>query len=163
MAITFLSIGSNIDDRLLYLNRAIQCIHEKIGRVILQSNIYETEAWGYDGSNFLNMVIKAETELDPTEILLAIQAIEAELKREKQPGGYSDRTIDIDILFYNQEVIEAEDLKIPHPQIPNRNFVLDPMVDIAPDFIHPGLNKTIKELATKCTDKSWVKPFSYIK
>lgn len=163
MAITFLSIGSNIGDRLFYLNKSVEIIQDKIGKILSQSNIYETESWGYEGSNFLNMVVEVETECSAAEVLVTIQEIEKLLKREKQPGRYTDRTIDIDILFYNREIIDVDDLKIPHPHISERNFVVEPLMDIAPDFVHPQLNKTIKELAKQCTDKSWIKPFSYTK
>ena len=161
MAITFLSIGSNIGDRLLYLNTAMQNIREKLGTIMSQSNIYETESWGYEGDNFLNMAIKIETRLKPADILIAIREIETELKRERQAGRYTNRTVDIDILFYNQEIVDTEELKIPHPHISERNFVLEPLMDIAPDLVHPQLNKTIKELAQACTDKSWITPFSH--
>lgn len=157
MAIVYLSLGSNIGDRQAYLNKALQAVDNRIGKINLRSKIYETESWGYNGRNFLNMAVEVFTSLSPEVVLDNIRKIETELKRNRLAGEYSDRTIDIDILFYDEDIFESENLKIPHPQIQNRLFVLIPLMDIAAELEHPFLHKTIKVLAKECTDKGWIR------
>ncbi len=163
MHIVFLSIGSNKGNRLFYLKEAVKEIKNKIGPVIKESDIFETEAWSYKDHKYLNSVIKIETRLLAYDVLTATQEIEKKLgrktksnKNEKNEAAYISRTIDIDILFYDQDLIETEDLIIPHPLIHRRMFVLKPLNQIAPDFIHPLFNKKIKPLLKACSDKSIV-------
>jgi 2-amino-4-hydroxy-6-hydroxymethyldihydropteridine diphosphokinase len=157
MAITFLSIGSNSGDRSAYLQQSVKLIEQKIGRIIRRSDVYETQSWGYEGQNFLNMVVEVETTFAPQKIIEIIQSIEIEMGRVRLSGQYSDRTIDLDILFYEKEIISDENLIIPHPRLHERMFALEPMMDIDPDFRHPVLNKTIRQLRMECPDKGWIR------
>ncbi|HEX3008234.1 MAG TPA: 2-amino-4-hydroxy-6-hydroxymethyldihydropteridine diphosphokinase [Bacteroidales bacterium] len=160
MGDTFLSIGSNSGDRLLNLNRSLEEIEGKAGKIVARSPVYESRSWGYEGQDFLNMVIKIETQLSPLAILRMTQQIEKNAGRIKTPGQYSDRSIDLDILFYDHLIIKEEELTIPHPRLHERLFVLVPLMDIEPDYIHPTKNKTITQLFNECTDEGWIRPFS---
>jgi len=153
--IVYLSLGSNIGDKLNNIETSVKFIIDEIGDVLAISKMYRTSAWGFKSENyFLNNVIKLETKLNPQDLLLKIQSIEKELGRERLTSGYSDRTIDIDILFYEDEIIEEENLIIPHPLLQDRNFVIYPLNDIASDYFHPIHKKTVSELFTDCTDTS---------
>jgi len=154
MATAYLGLGSNIGDRKENLCQAILMLSAKVGSVVAVSSLYESEAWGYKSENkFLNAVVAIETELYPEELLSDIKEIEATLGREKkQTINYEDRPIDIDILFYDELVYETSKLIIPHPHIEKRKFVLAPMAEIAPDFVHPLIGKKIKELNRICED-----------
>ncbi len=149
---TYLSLGSNIPDRADNIRRAIEEIGKHVGNITKQSPIYQTESWGYSDDDYLNKAIAVETALTPSQLLKTINDIEASLGRVRSGNGYEARTIDIDILFYNDETIDTPSLTIPHPHIALRRFVLLPMADIAPDFIHPTLNKTISQLLNECKD-----------
>ena len=136
------------------LTRAIELLSLALGKCIAVSRFIETAPWGFESSNsFLNCAAAFETELQPTELLDTTESIERELGRtvKSQGGNYSDRIIDIDILIYGDEIIETERLTIPHPLMHKRDFVLQPMAEIAPDVVHPVLDKSIilllKELA----------------
>lgn len=150
----YLGLGTNIGDRRLNLTRAIELLSLALGKCIAVSRFIETAPWGFESSNsFLNCAAAFETELQPTELLDTTESIERELGRtvKSQGGNYSDRIIDIDILIYGDEIIETERLTIPHPLMHKRDFVLQPMAEIAPDVVHPVLDKSIilllKELA----------------
>lgn len=154
----FLLIGGNLGDRFKLLSQTKIDIQEKIGRINKESSIYETVAWGFESENdFLNQVIMITTDFDAMEVLKFCQEIENNLGRVRKSGGYASRTIDIDILFFNDEAIDLPDLKIPHIQLHKRKFTLEPLAEIEPDFIHPVLNKTMKQLLKDCSDKSEVK------
>lgn len=157
MAVTFLSAGSNSGDRSAYLQQAVKEIEQKIGRITGLSHVYETQSWGYEGQNYLNMVVKVETALSPHKIIDSIHAIELAMGRVRIAGQYADRTIDLDILFYNDEIVSDGHLVIPHPRLHERLFVLEPMMDIDPDFMHPVLNKNIRQLKEECRDEGWIK------
>lgn len=149
MATVFLSLGSNLGCRKELLNNAIKALGEHIGTLLRCSLFYETEPWGFSSKHsFLNAVAVFDTLFDPEEVLRLTQLIEYDLGRKKKSsaGIYSDRTIDIDILFYEQQVVHTNKLIIPHPLLHERSFVLQPLAEIAPDFIHPVLKKSIKEL-----------------
>jgi len=147
MASVYLSLGSNIDDRSLYLNKAISAIRSDIGQVIRGSGLYETEAWGYKSPKlFLNMALLVDTSLDPEQLLGTIKHIEKSMGRKNSSTGYSDREIDIDIIFYSDLQIESDTLTIPHPRMHKRRFVLEPLNEIAPDFVHPVLEKSVREM-----------------
>jgi 2-amino-4-hydroxy-6-hydroxymethyldihydropteridine diphosphokinase len=151
--ITFLSIGSNIGNKQYNIESAIKSINSNIGEVISISKIYKSAAWGFESeNNFLNNAIKVETSLSPQELLTEINKIEKQLGRKRAFSGYSDRIIDIDILFYDDLIIDEPNLKIPHPLLQDRNFVLFPLCEIAKDYIHPILKKKISELLSLCTD-----------
>jgi 2-amino-4-hydroxy-6-hydroxymethyldihydropteridine diphosphokinase len=152
--IIFLGLGTNLGDREKNLSMAVDRIGEEIGKVIRCSSVYETEPWGFQSENrFLNMVVKAGSSLRPSGLLGRILMIEAQLGRLRSGKGYKSRTIDIDILLYGSEVIKKEELEIPHPRIPVRKFVLEPLCEIAPDMIHPVLKVTFTELLAKCGDE----------
>ena len=141
----YLSLGSNIEDRKLNLKTAIKKI-EKLGEIAKKSAIYETEPVDYkEQSRFLNLAIVIETELSPSELIIKLQGIEQEMGRIKEIAK-GPRNIDIDIIFYNHEIINQKNLQIPHPSYEKRNFVLTPMAEIAPDYIDPITKKNISEI-----------------
>lgn len=146
-------LGTNIGDRIKNLATATSNIKNKIGELIQSSGIYETEAWGKtDQPGFLNQVLFVETKLTATEILIRINDIEIEIGRVRFQK-WAERIIDIDILYYNKDVIITETLLIPHPEIQNRRFTLVPLAEIAPDFLHPVLQKTSLALLKDTTDQ----------
>ena len=141
----YLALGSNMGDRLANLEKARQALAPQV-RIIMASAIYETTPWGYiEQEDFLNQVLEAETELLPLELLNWLKDIEKRLGRKK---GFRNgpRMIDVDILFYGELILEMEQLQIPHARLHERAFVLVPLADIAPQFVHPVLGKTITEL-----------------
>jgi 2-amino-4-hydroxy-6-hydroxymethyldihydropteridine diphosphokinase len=154
----FLGLGSNLGDRKALLDKALELITESVGPVITSSGIYETEPWGFKtGTDFLNMVVQVHTDLNPAELLTNLALIENKLERKRSNRRYVSRTIDIDILLYGKKVINRPDLKIPHPLIQERRFVLVPLCDLAPELVHPVINKTIAELLRECRDDRNVK------
>ena len=161
MAEVYLLLGSNLSDRQRFLNETTRLLHERVGTVLKPSSIYETEPWGFTNkNNFLNQVLLVETSLNPYELLKVLKAIETKLGRIRKTQRYSPRCIDIDILFYNDEVYFSDDLVIPHPRLHDRMFTLVPLNEIAPDYLHPILKKTIRELVILCNDKLMVKKYS---
>lgn len=151
----YLSLGSNLGDRLLYLQLAVGIIAYRVGAIKTISKVVETPAWGFDGGAFYNCCIGLETSLSPEEVLHQLREIEEHLDRKRlNQAGYQSRTIDLDILFYNDLVLESKSLSLPHPRIEERNFVLAPLAEIAPKQIHPGSNKTILELFNGSKDSS---------
>lgn len=152
MAITFLLLGSNQGDRLAYLTAACQYLQNTVGLLIHKSAVYETAAWGVeDQAAFLNQVIQVSTTLDPTELLTQINLIEKELGRVREVK-WGTRVIDIDILYYNDLILQTNNLIIPHPELQNRRFTLVPLTEIAPAYIHPKLNKSNEALLDDCAD-----------
>jgi 2-amino-4-hydroxy-6-hydroxymethyldihydropteridine diphosphokinase len=154
----FISLGTNIGDRNKNLAKAIQYINVGIGHIIDLSGVYETEPWGFESSDkFLNMVIEVLSDLTPEEMLPKCLEIEQLLGRVRSTeNGYISRTIDIDILFFADVVISSDLLTIPHPHIADRRFVLEPLAEIAPDYVHPILGKNMKELLNACSDQTQV-------
>ena len=150
MAIVFLSLGSNFGDRLSYLQQAANMIGSwRETNIVLSSSFYETEPWCMKTENwFVNAVVEISTALTPEEVLAECQKLEQKLGRVRvnKNGEYGDRTIDIDILFYDNQVISTENLIIPHRLLQRRAFVLVPMLEIAQDFVHPLFKKSISEL-----------------
>jgi 2-amino-4-hydroxy-6-hydroxymethyldihydropteridine diphosphokinase len=154
---TYLLLGSNMGNSTEQLSTAIKQIEKKIGTITVGSNLYATAAWGNTSQpDFLNQVIEIATHLDATETLKEILSIEKNMGRIRTVKN-APRIIDIDILFFNNEIINRSDLIVPHPEIPNRRFVLTPLNEIAPKMIHPLLNKTIEQLLLKCPDQLAVK------
>ena len=149
MAIAYLSLGSNIGDRLSNIQQAVNLLSldEKI-TILKTSSFYETEPWGIKNQNwFVNAVIRIETNLKPIELLRVINHVEERLGRcRERETRWGERTLDIDILFYDDLIFENEILIIPHKELQNRAFVLVPMLEIAENFVHPKFNKTILEL-----------------
>lgn len=154
----FLQLGTNQGEKFINLENALNLINEEIGMVISSSSIYETEPWGYeDKETFLNQIIKIGTQHNPEIVLAKCMDIENRLGRIRTKSGYEPRTIDLDILFYGNSIINKNNLQIPHPRLHERKFVLIPLCDIAPDFNHPIFKNTIQKLLENCTDKGWVK------
>ncbi len=158
----YLLLGSNLGDREAVIRQAIQHISEQIGFIDAQSSVYETEPWGNTNQpGFLNLALKISTGLSAIQMLEKALSIEEQLGRVRLER-WGSRIIDIDIIFYNADVIRIEDrLRIPHPEMQNRKFVLEPLCEIAPEFIHPVLNRSIKELFESLTDKSAVKRYNF--
>ncbi len=157
MTITYLALGTNLGDRLANLRLAIDALAPQV-RVVARSHVYETAAWGYeDQPAFLNMALRAETELIPSALLAYLKKLEAELGR--QPNfRWGPRLIDIDILLYDDLVLDAPELNIPHARLHERAFVLVPLADLAPALVHPRLGKTIRQLASE-VDTSGIRRF----
>jgi 2-amino-4-hydroxy-6-hydroxymethyldihydropteridine diphosphokinase len=154
MELSYLILGGNIGDRLDYLHQGVELLSRDAGRITAKSSIYESEPWGFDDPHwFLNRVVAVETDLAPLTLLDCIQKIELTLNRTRIDNvRYAARTIDIDILFYGNHAINLPELIIPHPKIADRMFVLQPMTELAPDFIHPVLHRTMASLKEHCTD-----------
>jgi len=161
MNVAFLCLGGNIGNRIETLNSAKKAISALSGKIVKQSKIYETAAWGSNSkNNYLNQVIELHTKLSAQKLLAALLTIEKDLGRKRGSTKNIDRTIDIDILFFNSELISSKDLEVPHPRLHQRNFVLKPLNDIASDFKHPVLNKTISNLFKSSKDKLAVKEYN---
>lgn len=147
-------LGSNAGDRRGLLEEAVRRL-EAWGRVVRQSSLYETEPWGFACETlFLNRVVVFETGLSPTDFLHRCQETEKRLGRERPAGGprYAPRPIDIDLLFCDSLVIDTPELTIPHPRISERRFVLVPLAEVMPDFVHPVLQRSVAALAEACPD-----------
>jgi 2-amino-4-hydroxy-6-hydroxymethyldihydropteridine diphosphokinase len=158
----YLILGGNLGDRSANLHQAEALIGKHVGEVVKMSSVYETEAWGKtDQPTFLNQVLIAETKLTALKVLGEIHEIETLLGRKREEH-WGARTIDIDILFYENEIINLSNLVIPHPYITKRRFVLAPLLETIPDFIHPVLKKTIKELYSGCEDNIGVKKYKIV-
>ncbi|MCA9899546.1 MAG: 2-amino-4-hydroxy-6-hydroxymethyldihydropteridine diphosphokinase [Anaerolineales bacterium] len=151
MQTIYLGLGTNLGDRAANLQAAIQGLAEKLV-IAAVSPIYQTPPWGVtDQPDFLNLCLAAKTNLPPVELLTFVKNLEVELGR--QPAKrWGPRLIDIDILFYANQLIETENMTIPHPRLAERAFVLRPLADIAPDFVHPALGETMADLAEKVGD-----------
>ncbi len=154
--ITVLSLGSNVGDRLNYLTLSRTAIYKYIGSIQLSSSIYETEPWGVDNQDsYLNQVVAVQTDQKPNELLKNIHLIERELGRIRREH-YGPRTIDIDILYYGERIIDIENLKIPHPHIQKRRFILVPLSEILPQMQNPLLKITNQELLDMVKDEGKV-------
>lgn len=152
--LTYLLLGSNLGQRQHILQVSIELIELHVGKIIGQSSLYETEPWGFKSNHlFLNQVVVVKTILSPEDLLKKSQEIEQQLGRtNKTKAGYLSRTIDIDILFYEDQIINHQHLIVPHPQLHKRRFTLSPLAEIAPEFEHPVLKKKIYELMKQCND-----------
>ena len=148
----YLLLGTNLGDKFLQIKTAKTQIEELIGVIIKQSSIYKTAAWGVeDQDSFLNQVVKIQSKLNPVEILDKIAIIEESMGKV-YVGKWQERIIDIDILYYYDQIVETKKLHIPHKELQHRNFTLAPLVEIAASEIHPILGKTQKELYKLCQD-----------
>ena len=148
----FLQLGSNLGEREQLISSALTNISSQIGTIITQSKIYESTPWRVDGQeNYLNQVIEIKTQLPADKILEMVLNIENDLGRVRLEK-WGERLIDIDIIFFNNDIIESPALCVPHKHMHERNFVLEPLNEIAPEFVHPKYNKTISELFKQSKD-----------
>ena len=148
----YLQLGSNLGEREQLISDAVQEISEYVGKVNIRSQIYESTPWRVDGQeSYLNQIIEVKTLLSAEDTLVAVLKIENDLGRVRIEK-WGERLIDIDIIFFNNEIIETPTLCIPHRHMHERNFVLMPLNEIAPDFIHPTYNKTVSELFNNSKD-----------
>lgn len=153
----YLLLGSNLGDRQYFLQKAIQYIENEIAPVVKASSVYETQSWGKtDAPDYLNQVILVQTNIPPQTILKKILDIEIILGRRREEK-WGSRTIDIDILFYGDAVINEPELQIPHPELHKRRFTLEPLSEIAPDFVHTNYKKSNLELKNELQDSLIVK------
>jgi len=147
MTKAYFSLGSNEGNRLHSLVKATKLIDKLVGKVLQYSAVVETDPWGFDSeTSFYNMAVVVETDYTPLQILARILDIEKSLGRLRHGKTYTNRIIDIDILFYGEEMINNESLTIPHPLLHKRMFVLQPLAAVAPDLIHPVLHESVAEL-----------------
>ncbi len=155
---TYLSLGSNQGNRVENLQRAMDLLSKKVGHITKISSIYQTDSWGFSSADFYNICVEITTFLSSEQTLVAINNIEYELGRvRRKDGSYSDRTMDIDILFFDDLIVDFEKLTIPHSRLYERNFVLVPLAEIAPHFSCPVKEKSISELLKECSDTCEVK------
>ena len=160
MNIVFLQLGSNLGERESLLQDAIIAIEGRIGQVVEKSKVYESTPWRVEGQeNYLNQIVKVKTELLADDILSTVLDIEKELGRIRLEK-WGERLIDIDIIFYNDSIIETAQLCVPHKHMHERMFVLTPMHNIAPEMVHPKYNKTVAELLQICKDTELVKEYA---
>lgn len=159
MNVAYLCLGGNLGDREVWLKTAIEEIKKRVGAVSAISSTYETEAWGVTNQQaYLNVCVEVNTQQTAEELITSLLSIESDLGRKRDVyHTYEPRTIDLDILFFNDEIIEFQHLVVPHPRLHLRKFVLIPLNDIAPNYVHPVFKKTITELLNECQDTSDVK------
>lgn len=164
----FLCLGTNLGNRQFNLIECANLIEEKAGNIVQKSSIYESPSWGYQSNNrFLNQVLEITTKLNPQKLLKVVLQLEGRMGRKRKESNsiYTDRLIDIDILFIDNKKIKTSELTVPHPLLHQRNFVLQPLKEIASEFVHPVLKKAIKQLALQSKDKTKlkiIKPLKYI-
>ena len=152
MSRIYLGIGSNLGDKEQNIKTALKLVEERVGKIIIQSSICQTMPWGFHSDNiFFNSAACVETNLTPMQVLSVIKMIEMEMGRtsKSSQGMYADRIIDLDLLFYEDQVINEVMLTVPHPLLQYRMFVLMPMTEIAPDLVHPVLKLPMRELLTR--------------
>ncbi|RSK39845.1 2-amino-4-hydroxy-6-hydroxymethyldihydropteridine diphosphokinase [Mangrovimonas spongiae] len=155
----YIALGSNKGDKLKHLQDAVDLIFEKLGRIEAIAKVYSTPALGFRGDDFFNSCLLLQTEYDAQTVINTLLEIEKRLGRERSStSGYASRTIDLDVLFFDEEQIESELLVVPHPRLHERNFVLQPLLDIAAKFTHPKFNKTIMQLMVESPDDSVLEP-----
>ena len=152
----YLSLGANIGDRFSQLHQALSLLAPEV-EISDCSSIYETEPWGFRPQPaFLNLVCRGYTQLTPEDLLACVRGIEKQIGRRHLRQRYGPRVIDIDILFYSQRVLCQSNLCIPHPRLVERAFVLVPLVELAPNFLHPSLRRTVRQLQAVVDDKNEV-------
>ncbi len=163
MSKIYLLFGGNLGYPVKNIKQASLGMERHIGIIIKTSAFFESKPWGFKHDNdFINQLVVYKTLLSPFKVLEIIRKVELELGRHRKSQHYEARTIDIDILFYDNEIIDTKELIIPHPKIQERRFTLEPLFEIVPGLIHPVLNISIKELLEKCQDKLMVKKLKMI-
>jgi 2-amino-4-hydroxy-6-hydroxymethyldihydropteridine diphosphokinase len=154
----FLGIGGNIGNKHENFDKVYTFIQNELGEITKRSSVYESPPWGFDSNdNFWNQVLKIETEFSPFELLQKITEIENRFGRKRDGGQYKSREMDIDILYFDDKIIETENLTIPHPLLHKRLFAMVPLAEIATDFMHPVLQISNAEMLNVCEDKSAIK------
>ena len=151
----FVLLGSNLGDRELLVNQASKMIGKRCGKIVAKSRLYESEPWGFKSEHwFLNQVVKIETALSPDDLMKELLEIEKELGRDRSVSheGYVSRPMDLDILYFGNEIIDTQMVIAPHPRLHERRFTLLPLCDIDPDFVHPTMKKTNLQLLDECQD-----------
>ena len=154
---SYILFGSNQGDKHGLLEQACALINERCGMLVERSSAYLTEPWGFEAEEwFLNELLVVETELEPDVLMDTLLEIEAALGRVRHPEreGYSSRTVDLDILYYGDRLVNTEKVIIPHPRLHLRRFALEPLCELIPDFLHPLFNVSQKELLSQCPDPS---------
>lgn len=160
MNISYLLIGGNEGDRSAHLAEARERIALAAGRILRSSSIYETAPWGKPGQpDFLNQALELATKLEAPALIRVLLGIEEKMGRQRLEK-YGSRRIDLDILFFNDAILKEPGLVVPHPEIPNRRFVLAPMEEIAPFYRHPVLGRSVRELLADCKDTLEVKKWA---
>jgi 2-amino-4-hydroxy-6-hydroxymethyldihydropteridine diphosphokinase len=160
MNIIFLQLGSNMGEREEYLKNASELLATEIGVIQKESKIYESVPWGVENqSNYLNQVLEIRSELSAEEVLERVLQIEDKIGRIRNEK-WGERIIDIDVLLFNDSIVEKDGICIPHIHLHNRKFVLIPLNEVAPSFIHPKYNKTIEELLSECKDIESVEEYA---
>ena len=156
----YIALGSNKGDKFKNLQNAIDAVFTEVGSIVSIAKVYQSKAYGFDGDDFLNTCIAVKTRLKPKKVLSVLLQIEKKLGRTpKQTEGYESRIIDLDIIFFEDEIIEDKNLIIPHPEAHKRRFVLEPLQLIAGNFIHPKLRQSVDDLLVTCDDTNELEQF----
>ncbi len=157
----FLGLGGNTGNKQFVFAETIRLISDTIGNPVNISPVYATPPWGFESNDiFWNMVVEVDTLLTPVEVLHCIGNIEERFDRKRAPGVYLSRQMDIDILLFDQLILDSASLKIPHPLMTSRRFVMEPLARIAPSVVHPATGKTIRDLLLECPDDATITEIS---
>lgn len=160
---TYLSIGSNLGERLQHIQEAIFLLGRDVGRIEKISKVFECRSWGFEADDFLNICLSLNTVLEPAILLEKILAIEKQMGRIRTDNSrYKSRQVDIDIIYYGTVILNTDDLSVPHPKMQERKFVLQPLADIAPQFYHPILKKDTRNLLQECKDNGAVRKTEHL-
>lgn len=155
--LAYISLGGNIGNTLDIFQNALLAIEKKLGKIIQKSSIYQTAAWGKEDQNdFLNQVILIETSFDAKKLLDSLLTIELLFER-KRIERWGPRTLDLDLLSFDNQIENSESLVLPHPRIQERKFILVPLAELNPNWVHPMLRKSVSELLDNCADQLKVK------
>ena len=158
----FIGLGGNIGNKAENFKRAHELISKKLGEIVLKSSVYETPPWGFHSKYvFWNQVVCIDTILEPLELLWRIKEIEESFGVKSKEERYTNREMDLDILYFDDDFFEDKDLIVPHPRIHERKFVLVPLAEIAPDFKHPLLRMSNITLLENCKDKSLIQKVDF--